>query len=749
MPGKGSAKRYSTAQELADELGRFLRDEPIHARPITRTERAWRWVQRNPSLATLSGASALLLLAVALGGPIAAVRINSERRRTERNLYASNMKIAFEALERGNWGRVRSLLERYRPKKASDPDLRGWEWRYLWQKIRSEDRLTLSTTAHEVSGLAFSPDPEGRFLAVGTLGGISIWDWAARRKVADVEGPFAPWGMRFSPDGRRLVSTHFLGGLHLWDWNPPSLTPRRPLIEDGPVMNALVGPVSVTAFDEPRQRVVQWDLATGHTNWSFPAMGNREKFGVICAYSRDGQMLATSSNRLVMVWDLEAHRLLRTLTAHDRWTCPLDFSPDGNLLVACSVDGVMDVWNPRSGVEVTNLDAHLTSAESGGFTPDGQTFITASYDHTVKLWRTSDWTERKTLRGHEGELYSMAISPDGLTVATGGADGTVRIWSTEPQSHESNARLFGPEIRLWSLSPDGQMLCVLSTNHTFSVWNLRTWQESAPKQIGATNVSSMTLFTGGTRLAFGDSNGLVRVMDLTTMQQTGMQTDFQGAAVARVNCSSNGLTLVAQSTQNQIRAWTPATGAALCAAFTRTNHHMFSQFPISPNGQVVVTEDIFNNAEFWTLRDLRCRPLHTSDKNMCTGVAFFQGGRVATCSVDKTVRVWDLGNGRTNQLGETMYSDITGLRCIAISPDQRRIAAGDDIGRTRKVKIWDVATGQEVAVLSGHRSAILQVAFWPDNNGIASVSADGVVVWKAPSLSVIAEEERAEASTVR
>lgn len=82
---KQPSKRYQTAQQLADELTRFLSDEPIQARPAGRAEKAWRWCRRKPLIAGLSSATLLLVLAVAIGSPIAAFRIDRERQRAEAN----------------------------------------------------------------------------------------------------------------------------------------------------------------------------------------------------------------------------------------------------------------------------------------------------------------------------------------------------------------------------------------------------------------------------------------------------------------------------------------------------------------------------------------------------------------------------------------------------------------------------------------------------------------------------------------
>lgn len=74
-------RRYATGQEVADELGRFLRDEPIQARPASQAEKLRRWCRRKPALATAT----CLVLVVAVGSPIAAFRINRERLRAEEN----------------------------------------------------------------------------------------------------------------------------------------------------------------------------------------------------------------------------------------------------------------------------------------------------------------------------------------------------------------------------------------------------------------------------------------------------------------------------------------------------------------------------------------------------------------------------------------------------------------------------------------------------------------------------------------
>ncbi len=131
---KEPARRYQTAQALAEDLDRFLRAEPIRARRIGPTARLWRWCRRKPVVATLGSATLLLLLAVAIGSPIAVWRINKERQRAEKGeltarsselvtrqkAYASDMNRAQQALAQNNLDSTLELLNRHRPFLSED-----------------------------------------------------------------------------------------------------------------------------------------------------------------------------------------------------------------------------------------------------------------------------------------------------------------------------------------------------------------------------------------------------------------------------------------------------------------------------------------------------------------------------------------------------------------------------------------------------------------------------------------------------
>src|SRR4029077_16395139 len=112
---------------------------------------------------------------------IQARKATENQQQAQRLLYASEMNLGQQALKQNNRGRARRLLDRHRPHPGEE-DLRGWEWRYLWQLTRSAALVTLTNRPTRGFSVSFSPD--GTRLAVGWFDGrVDLWDVPGRRRI--------------------------------------------------------------------------------------------------------------------------------------------------------------------------------------------------------------------------------------------------------------------------------------------------------------------------------------------------------------------------------------------------------------------------------------------------------------------------------------------------------------------------------------------------------------------------------------
>src|SRR6266700_659902 len=376
---KDPQRRYSSAEMLADDLDRWQKGEPIHARPVNSVEKLWSWCRRKPAFATVLALVILLLLVVGIGSPIAALRINRDRRQTEHLLYVANMNVAQQAWEENNVGRLRLLLEETR----DSPD-RGFEW-YYWQRQIHLAQKTISGAMKGAISVAFSPDGQRIFgCTLEHTAAAKVWDAASGRELFALkpQGPFTG-PAAFSCDGR-LVAFGSTNG-------------------------------TASAYDaSSSQEILRLNGHAGAIRW--------------LAFSADGHWIATASeDQTAMVWNAATGLRAHVLKGHTGTVMHVAFSPDGRRIVTGSYDKLVKVWDAANGLELFSLTGHTDWVVTVAYAPDGQRIVTGGRDQRVIVW---DVAERRALLTLEHGLTvdAAAFSPDGQRIVVGSADQLAKVW---------------------------------------------------------------------------------------------------------------------------------------------------------------------------------------------------------------------------------------------------------------------------------------------------------------------------------
>ena len=245
----------------------------------------------------------------------------------------------------------------------------------------------------------------------------------------------------FSPDGSTLaaVTGDFRDGtVLLWDVNTGKL---KTFPVSRSIYSVAFSPDGNTLAIGGNWRTDIWNANTGAPIHTFSKISCRIES---VAFSPDGNTLAGGgSDGIVRLWDIKTGTKKQIPTGNFG-DMRVAFSPDGNTLATVSdIGGAVLLWDVNTGKPLREFTADgsgLSRIYSMAFSPDGNTLATGSgdYDHiegsfgTVTLWDVNTRETLQTLTGHTHEVTSISFSPDGSTIATGSRDGAVLLWELTP-----------------------------------------------------------------------------------------------------------------------------------------------------------------------------------------------------------------------------------------------------------------------------------------------------------------------------
>ena len=779
---KDPARRYAAAAALAADLRRWLAHEPILARPPSVLYHLRKFARRHKALVAGSVATVLALVLGLIGTIFFAVRESHQRGQAEHNAqmaldekqealfqaYRARMAAAVAALS------AHDVADAARQLETASQDLRDWEWRHLRSRL-DDSSAVISLPAGSIGFLLDAPltlrsSPSAGGRREGEGGAPDRFCGAAWMsssvRLIDLETG-AHTTVPIGPERRAVSLNPTRHGLRIVAWvgkaafevldeaghvvchvaRPDTDVPLPVVVS--PDGKWLVAP----RVDGAWVRLVIYDATSGKQ--TAVCAGHREDIWHF-TFSPDGTRLTSASeDRTACVWDTASGALLATCGGHTSKVLGVSFSPDGARLVTAAADGTVRQWDARTGRAVeAPYDRHAGEVHTAVYSPDGQWVASAGIDRTIRVWRATGRQDVAILHGHTGGVVALAFAPDGRRLASlsrnsrlvASGDGTVRIWEVDPQATLPVLRGHTRFVYPVAFSPDGRWLASGSWDKTVRLWDAATGEACAILRHPGV-VPCLAYSPDGTWLVSGNhGDNRLRMWDTAT---GAVRKEIQGPGglVHALTISADGKRVTATANENFKDHW--------WVCDITSGERLFSgkgeALAYSPDGGWLAVRD--PDEKTLLLLDARtyetAAHFHGHERIIWSATFSPDSRRLASCSQDHTVRVWQIdndapppssagvaGRGKGEEGPRAACRVLRGptdeIFTAAFHPDCRRLATA---GRDGVVWLWDPVRGEEVARLQGHKSYIWSVAFSPDGTTLASGSGDFTVrLWDTAPL---------------
>ncbi|MEZ6130258.1 MAG: serine/threonine-protein kinase [Planctomycetaceae bacterium] len=771
---KQPERRYPSAGIVADELERFIRREPIVARPISQVERLWRWCQRHPGVSLLAVA---LLMAICVGSGAAfsqwrrAVQANVSLRENVQHLQwdliddmllVDDSSRALAKVARlirnqpADWKAAMlsmSIVERHRFPLAALPPIRhpdGAELnvarlspdgsKIVTASIDGSARVWSSATGDlllppllhtgSVSWAEFSPD--SRVLATCSEDATHrLWDVATGQPVGDPTGHEEPVRrVHFSPDGKLLLA-RTARAVAVYDMADGSLKLSPTLIEGEVVEARFVagGDCIFTAIRAGNNSQVEVrNLSTGKSQLLIKApLADAD-------ISADLKRVAIVNGERCTVRDASSGDIISRFASPNGRMVEVRLSPDGEKVAVVGFDHWVRILSAVSGTPITSELSHDYLVNGLSFVGTGDRLATWGDDATLKLWDSTtgdlhaqpmkhpdrvQYAETGMIDEQEVFLTTISHLKFGIPL-NGGRTGAAQLWRVHPV-REPDDRSRGDHYghNGCAMSRDGTLIA-LGTN-TNEIWVMRT--DTGETVCGPLKVHGGpwgVLFTpDARRLITTTASGQVAIWSIPSgtllFEPRQLPTSFQPAEI-----SPDGNDFATGSTDGFLRVWDSATGETI---WEQQQGAEINSVGFSPNGRLVASAGENRITNVWDARSGELLQSLTGHQNEVTRINFSpDSSQLVTASYDFSARVWDLNSGQ-----QVLTLPHQGeLLDAGFSPDGRHIATGS---RDRTAMIWDAATGKPCNRPLIHRQTVRHVAFTADSQRLLTVCQHGPRIW--------------------
>ena len=398
------------------------------------------------------------------------------------------------------------------------------------------------------------------------------------------------------------------------------------------------------------------------------------------SFSPDGKMFATANQitAAVQLWEVNTGDLISSLTIPQPELAPPDrrgaigitFSPDSKTLAIATTHSSLQLWDVRTSKIISTLTKHpkLTTlpVNDNAFISLSTSGVQLRDINTGKTLRdlTEIWTNLIKYIQEIGEVKAFAVLPDSTTVVIGREDGSIRLWNMHMEKPFSTLIGHTGSINALAFTADGARLASSSRDRSIRIWDVRT----------------------GTLL-----------LDLTEHINSGRKLEYGDGTIS-------------------------------------PSAEWVNNLSFSPNGRTLASASALGTIWLW---DLNRRHLLTTLTTHEAGAPELPVTFLHKISLAFTLDGTRLASGGEN--GSVMLSEVSAnpnpliftgnhtwrVETLAFSSDDKHLVSGS---KDNSIRLWDVETGTEFAVLSGHVGEVNALAFSADGLTLISGSIDGTIL---------------------
>ena len=605
-----------------------------------------------------------------------------------------------------------------------------------------------------ISLMRFSPD--GTRLVVGTNVGVWVYDVPDGKETALFTGHTGRVNaLAFSQDGTTFASGGFANPvIQIWDTETKSKLSPIMLTRESYSLSALTFYGKTLISINGRPEVTYWHVDTG-SKLSESSIDN--PYDTV-AFSQDGSNLAIGDrNGKIHLWDTTTSRQQGTLEGHDGGKDSkiraLAFSPDGQILASGSEDKTVRLWDTQNHTKLGTLRGHEGWVTAVAFSEDGNTLASGDANKIIKLWNLDTQQERATIAGHKNTINALAFAPMGtslysMCLASGSADGTIRFWN--PRNGEELVTFTSghtKSVKAVAFSENGTTLTTAAFNGIVDVWSLQTGRELITFTDGQCDaVDIVALSPDATYFVRKGMNGLIafnphgfgyrgNFSDRTRLQLWEIASEDEIPGPWQDQDIDNNVSIsifspvhniLAVSNHRVIQAWHVKTGVELFRFNARWSPWTDPAF--SPDGKWLATIEPSGTTQVWNV-EAPNEPAIISTKK-ANVIAFSPGSSTLAMAGEEGIYLWKFRIESEEENEPTLiHGNLHGFKNVLIfSPDGTILVGSAMAGLNNSIKLWDVETGRDLGILSGHTEPIETLVFSHDGKTLASGSLDGTVL---------------------